>query len=445
MKRYNTLWLLLSLTLLRTAAPAQRVFSLEEAAAEVCQFEGIPDLRLRYIGLDWEKRTEGWGDHHDVWVWPTYVLGSDDSRPEIGRRYGYNVDPYAGQVLKRVDYQIKWWTKERNPESTDRMLPPPTVVEKAVAFLKRYNPVFLSDEFEMEVDFDGGLRSYSPAITYKKYFPLLSVYFRKYVMIRERYRVYVPGQVCRLGLDSETGEVAEYWGVNYPLRAPLAPKISEEDAKRIAVGYFNRPGVLYAFAAELWPRLERNASFPDCLVLLWRVNVRHLDRDMCLGDWQPGESTRNLREDGVLLNAQTGEILQGDNPVFWIPPPVTPSLQEVEEFRRTPRVIGGIRISVNGHSVIFSPPPLQRQGRWYVKSTFAWLLGVRGEEEAEGYRLEGVKMMRVPSEDLHHQEGSLWIPLDQVVAAAEGKFEWHPAERWLEVQGTYPPLSWPKQ
>jgi hypothetical protein len=51
---------------------------------------------------------------------------------------------------------------------------------------------------------------------------------------------------------------------------------------------------------------------------------------------------------------------------------------------------------------------------------------------------------RVPAEDLLPQEGIPWIPLEQVVAAAEGKFEWHPVERWLEVQGTYPRLSWPE-
>ena len=112
-----------------------------------------------------------------------------------------------------------------------------------------------------------------------------------YIWREENKGVLTPNTVV-VNLNPSTGEVITYIGIQREIKCPLEPKLSRDEALKVAAGQF--PGVRVTGAtADLSVEYTR----PDTQTLTWVITMR-------------GEPEDHVLQGGlVVIEAQTGEVL----------------------------------------------------------------------------------------------------------------------------------------
>lgn len=420
-----------------------KIISIEEGIEAVRKFEEVGDLKLKYLGLSWRY---GFGER---WVWPLYCFYSIDGRlPEIS----YSVCPYTGKVISRKD----WKVDRKIPESGDleAMIPPKEAFDIVSKFIHKYSPGFQINDYKIWVD---ELRShYQPNATYKTFTGWISFFFYKQMRGWE-------GSVTRnlmdkLSVDIHpfTGELCDYWRINYPVKhLHFRPKISEFEAKKIALGHMKWLNTIYpakhrwsrrvgcAFAYRVRASYVICTDYPNYLIPVWYVTVIYsLSRpDIQNFPYCGGH------EHSVTIHAESGEVL-GSSMVFGTDiPPVKIDAKYLKWYDEIPiQVSWDISIARTSSGVlgIFYPFPMVRGKKVYIKPTFAWLMGVKVEEDGEGYRMEGLQKEFVKIKEVIIEDNSVWLPLDKVAKASRAKVKIDLREKWLKIEPGYVREAWRK-
>jgi len=112
-----------------------------------------------------------------------------------------------------------------------------------------------------------------------------------YIWREEISGVLTPNTVV-VNLNPSTGEIISYLGIQREIECPLEPKLSRDEALKIAAGQF--PGIRVTSAtADLSVEYTR----PDTQTLTWVITMR-------------GEPEDHVLQGGlVVIDAQTGEVL----------------------------------------------------------------------------------------------------------------------------------------
>jgi len=112
-----------------------------------------------------------------------------------------------------------------------------------------------------------------------------------YIWREEISSVLTPNTVV-VNLNPSTGEIVSYIGIQREIECPLEPKLSRDEALKIAAGQF--PGIRVTDAtADLSVEYTR----PDAQTLTWVITMR-------------GEPKDHVFQGGlVVIDAQTGEVL----------------------------------------------------------------------------------------------------------------------------------------
>jgi len=414
--------------LLYGTARAQRLLSLEEAREAVRRFEGVSDLRLQYVGIDWSKH------RISVWKWPCYLFLADG--PNVSR-VGYAVDPYTGQIMRRTDYRVPvgYRADHSSKKPVADMVSAQQAYQSITRFIQAQEPGFDPAKYQTIISVQNGhYAPYRSDIRFEDYDPDISFQFSREITNATGEKIWLPTDYAYGVLHSETGQVGEYRRINFPLTAPLEPQITEDQAKRIALGVMRRLGKPYAQVERLRLRFQENANYPDCVLLCWAIGVGYAEEN-----WEEGKSLL-LTGVGIVVHAVTGEVLT------LIPGwPLDdlfgqPTREEIEQFRQMPPVEPPWSIDVAGRlgGAVFYPPPYVHHERLYVKPTFAWLCGVRVEETEGGFQLKGVHQVRMGMGQTLEHDGERWLPLDAVAEASSAKVEWDPVGRSLAIWPCYP-------
>jgi len=415
---------------------AQQLLTVEQAMEAVRRFEGDPQLSLKYRGLGWGRGRQYFTVLPPLF-WPSYAFSLGEVIPGRPRLY-WNVDPYTGQVLTRVDSRViqQWRQRPKAGKTVKDMIPPDRAFRNALSLVRRWEPDFDPLPYDPYI-VAPGYQPYKPGTIFQEYGEYIMLLFKK----REEsvasapQPLYSPTDFVRIQMDAETGEVGLYFRAKYPLNVSLEPTISVDEAKGIAVGYMNRPDIGYAQAETATLLLFPNASYPDTTLLCWVVGVAYVSAE----EVEPGESSYMLGR-LVLIEAHSGTILghtwyQTETGFF------RPSEGDIHRFHSTPRPKDPVFVNVAGHTVgelLCYPPPMLRENRFYVRRTFAWLMGVRVDDTERGYHLSGVQEGFVPFADTIESDGERWLPLEAVAEASSAKVEWDPAGRSLAIWPCYP-------
>jgi len=404
-------------------ASGQQVISVEEARRSIRQFERIPDLRLTLKGLDWGRGRDY--RYFPLWEWPLYCFYSEDPRlPKVG----YAVDPFTGRVFLRRDDKVEAPLTSDDPTKTvDHMLAPKRLYEIGVQFIKKYEPGFDPHQYRVKWVAPRVANHERTDTRFLEYSPRASLNFLRWITLPDGRQATLPGAGVSIDMHSETGAVREYFGPALPVPSlPAELKVSEEEAKRTAQGYLNQPEITYAEPMRAVLSIRRNASYPDCYVLFWSVTLAYLKQGQYYGI-------------GVGVEAMTGKILE----VWWAPlgddfSEPQPSPQQIEEFRQIPQPDPPVFVKVGNEIVTSSTPPLLRDGRFYVRPSFAWLLAVRIVERPDGFQLRGVRPSQVPLSEILPVETERWLPLSSLAEASEAQVSWQEENRVLIIQPRYP-------
>lgn len=112
-----------------------------------------------------------------------------------------------------------------------------------------------------------------------------------YIWREESSGVLTPNTVV-VNLNPSTGDIVSYIGIQREIECPLEPKLSRDEALKIAAGQF--PGIRVTSAtADLSVEYTR----PDAQTLTWVITMR-------------GEPEDHVLQGGlVVIDAQTGEVL----------------------------------------------------------------------------------------------------------------------------------------
>lgn len=402
----------------------------DEARAVVLAAEGVPDLELVYAGLDVTVRRP----ELSVCDWPIHLFRSADPRA-AGVWYG--VDPYSRCIVVRT-------CESNGPDvlgtsftgDVAAMLPVADMLGIAREYIGHHDRDWKSDEYEAMVSLPGATGNLLEAGGYPKYDPYVAVDFSRrhddlsHIGIRPRDYVSVL-------IRSTTGGVWKFMRNALRDVPGWLTGIDQEAASRVAVGAAKTLGVGYAEALTAQRVFQGTPKWEPFYEPCWAVRVGWI-REVA------AQATREVAWDGalsVLVHAVTAEVLSVD-----VVPLPGEQVAKVDDERLADFAAVALpgqpwQIDIRGSrawALIYPRPHVDQAGRLFVPSWFAWLMGVRIEEDEAGFVLRGVRTVRRAKDAARVIDGEAWLPLTAVAAAAEATVDWEPDQRRLHIGPTWP-------
>jgi hypothetical protein len=297
------------------------MLSVDEAAQVIRQFEGIPDLRLKYLGLNTELTDEGKMQAFRPFIrWPIYCFETDYEDKEYVRSYG--VDPYTGQIVLWYDDKTaaNEAISEENSPDISGMLSPAELYSKALIFIQKMHPdfnpsqydvVFMStqgiyDEKQQLIGSAGNTFLFDPNNPHP--WPPKTLYetFAHIMFVRHLTDGYGDeisdySSQFLLSMGSHTGNIVGFGGHHFPLNISLTPTINEEVAKQIALSV-----ILQRIPQDWHGVIDDRVKFvslnynspPNCMSLYWRFYIKVFD-----------SSQASQGGFGITIDAHTGEVV----------------------------------------------------------------------------------------------------------------------------------------
>jgi hypothetical protein len=427
-------FILFSLLICLALPKSLPMLTIDQAKQRIRQLEGIPDLRLTYLGLDtelgedFELSLPRYVDldigEDSVLPWPCYVFKTDYPDNSILRYYVF--EPFTGQIIQWCNPLAVVSPKEGSPSD---MLDREQLVQSAINFFKRWHP-----------DFNPSLYIISGGWPYKDFSTGQDVYSQTVYI-----HFWLPDTVNEQGwklinglsffsvrLDSTTGQVCRFWGWHFlPVNISLSPTISSDQALQIALNIFHNPpfypyvdyaeGVVYGLSVHL----ADGCLPPSHQRLKWNIGIYTLSSNP---QYQEDFGSPNeARWWGVSVDAHTGEVL-GEILPGGLEKGATIARDEkkLKEFLKAKNIKASWKVidgDKEGSDVKLYP--LVNGRRFYIRIEQAWIFGVFGKREKEGVVLSyHNKVMKLGQKDVLEKDSGLYVPLNAVlkIAGYEAKY-----------------------
>jgi len=440
MKVRKSFLLLLILVLLPKAFS---MLSVEEAMDKIRQLEGMPDLKLVYLGLDVEL-----GDdfefslppnvylsvgEHSILPWPCYVFKTDYQDNSICRYYV--LDPLTGQITQWCNPLA---VVSPNQGSVEDVLPKEQFIQSAIDFIKKWHN-----------DFDPSLYHISaqvPAINLATgetfYTPTQFVMFRIPPSTSQSgLRIINKLSLFAIRMDSTTGQVVSFFGWHFlPVSVSLTPTISAEQARDIALNLIsNRPEfpyIDYADAEVYGLAILMDASCPNYQRLTWGIGVY-----TCSDNPQYQEdvgSPEHLLWWGISVDAHTGEVVDFQKGLGLLGKGGKAEItkEKLERFKKAAQMKTDWKLMWKVWEGYEQVMYLVTKGRkFYITPEQAWKLAVFTEEKESEVELKYKdKKVKLNPNDVLRKDGKLYLPLEAVLKVAGYSAKYVPKERTIYIE-----------
>ncbi|MBC7328075.1 hypothetical protein H5T87_08170 [bacterium] len=441
--KFRNIFCFLMLCLFITSSWA--MLSVGEAMERIRQIEGIPDLKLAYIGLDVELgedfemsapiEVSSWVGEDSILPWPCYVFKTDYSDNSI-QRY-YLLEPFTGQII--LWYNPLNLTSPEQGELSD-MLPKEQLIQSAINFIKKWHPDFDSSQYVIS----GGEAQEPFPGAGPKYMNWRVVRFHlKPSVIEQNFRLWNMLSSIHITLDSCTGEVVEYWGWHFlPVSISTTPLISSEEARQIALSILYNSS-LFPYVDSAWG-VVYGATLgvgdvyvpPDHQRLEWHVGIYAYSNNPAYQE-EAGSPEQPLCVD-ISVNALTGEITRiSPGGVLSEGEKFEPDKEKLEEFKKASKVATKWKIIMDSQGsykrLIY--PLVSRRGKALITKEQAWLFAVLVREKDEGVVLEyRGKALKLNSKDVSRRNGKTYVPLDEVLKLAGYSARYVPKEKTIYIE-----------
>lgn len=405
--------------------PALPMLNVEEAMAKIRQLENIPDLKLKYLGLDTELEGEELGilpvdlllGDDSAMLWPCYVFKTDYPDNSMLRYYVF--EPATGQIIQWYNPLAK--VSPRQGE-VSQMISKEEAIQSAIDFIKKWHPDFTPSQYII------GVGEYIDPSTGEKYYTsTIRVYFRPPSSTNEQgWEVLNRLTYFSLRLDSTTGNVVSFFGWHIPLSIPITPTLTKEQVEEIAFNalynspYF--PYMDYASPARAAPRLLVILDTrPPYQRLIWTAFMGTYSNNPLYQEevGSPEQSMEwyacvDVHTGEVVLFGRLSELLVTGSE---IKPDKEDFRKAVEKSAKMEARWRVMKKDSEGNQLVLYP--LMQGTKAYITIEQAWFFSVSGEEKDGALILRYKdKELKLGSKDIVRKDGEIYIPLDVVLNMA---------------------------
>ncbi|MGB9798137.1 MAG: hypothetical protein ACPLSK_05880, partial [bacterium] len=356
--------------------------TVDEAAQAIREFEGIPNLRLKYLGLSTEQFDRD-GELINYLIfspvpWPCYVFETD--YPDRVYDRSYTVEPFEGRIIDWYDGKLA--DAEPYPSDVNAMLTPQQIYNLAVNYIRTLLfPDFDASQYEVEISYD--IRRYFiynpnspqpwPAST--EPLPTTEVHFYHYVIDGEGDKILDRRAYFRLLIGACTGNLISFRYRYYPINISLVPDIGFDEAREIALNYAAQlnPPPTYAEVRRAGKGIVFNGDVPpNCISYVWS-----LDLALYYSGDEVESSYWSFRE--LNVDAHTGQawwlydFLGGEGS--------QPTEGKIKEYKKTLESSKKIESKQSWKAVVKRGEvsvlfPQLYKNKFYIRSEQAWLFAV---------------------------------------------------------------------
>lgn len=402
----------------------------DEARAVVLAAEGVPDLELVYAGLDVVvKRAE-----LQVLPWPLHILRSVDAR---AGGVWFAVDPWSRRVVARScerhgPRELGW----APTGDVSDMLTIAEAIGIAQAEFRAREPDVELERYAVSLRLPGLTGDLVERGNYPRYCDYIDVGFTRSEGLPAGLQS-PNNDRARVVIRSTSGGVWQFSRVRLEYDFEWPPRITREAATAIAVAAARREGAGFADVTRVSSALLASRRSEQHFVPVWTVSVGWLPEEHVV----TGQDTRWSDVMLVDIHANTGDVLGVEQGILADPQDFRISAEQLAVYLDVDPSPRPWTIAIEGllHWGIIHPRPhVDQAGRLFVPSWFAWLMGVRIEEDETGFLLSGVRTVRRAKDAARVIDGEAWLPLTAVAAAAEATVDWEPDQRRLHIRPTWP-------
>ncbi|MBC7327671.1 hypothetical protein H5T87_06110 [bacterium] len=437
MRKFMTFFLFLCLV----CPFAWSFLTVYEAEQAIREFEGIPGLQLKYVGLS----TEQFGSDEELIEcevfspvpWPCYLFETDYP-DRLYDRY-YTVEPFTGKVLVWGDAKLH--DAEPSPSSVDEMLTPQEIYNLAVNYIKtRICDSFEPSQYQVKIFY--GFWKYfiynpdnpQPWPTSTEPRSAIEVHFTHYVTDGAGDRIIDHRAYFSLLIGACTGNLIKFYYRYFPIDISLVADIGFDEAREIALdsAALLNPPPTYAEVRLLGKGIVFTGDVPpDCISYVWGFNIML---------YYSGDGERSPHRESWDLNvdAHTGEV-------WWLWQVLgssgdEPTREKIEEFKKISGLSKKMQSKWNWKAVIRNGDvslffPYLDRNKFYIRVEQAWLFAVSTKEEGKNVVLEHKgKKTELTSKVILRRNGKTYVPLDEVLKLAGYSARYVPKEKTIYIE-----------
>jgi len=421
------------------------MLSIEEAMQAIREFEGIPDLKLKYERLT-NEYSDPWGGEPipntkiAPVTWPCYVFTTDYADGSYDRVY--IVEPFSGKVM---DWQDTKAIKNEPVLASVKDWPPPSwIADIAINFIRnKFLPDFDPAEYKIYIKYLSHIDSaatfnwleYNPTNPQQSWpadadwpsdFPpplsgFTVIKFVHYVTDDTGDKIHSVNSYFAIWVGFTSGKVLSFQYRHYPVNISLTPDISLEEARQIVLNYCVQMSQAdYAEITQESKGIVFNGKLPpDHLSYVYKFSIRIYRNDPEYGLLFSGSGI-------FYVDAHTGEVWLVDNTLGGSGK--TPTKEQVQEFKQKIKTFKKGRLSWKifiNQTREFALFPVEDRGKFYLSAPDAWNFGVIVEEDKGKViiRYSG-KSRELERANVLIKDGKIYVPLNAVleIAGYEAKY-----------------------
>ncbi|MGC9004883.1 MAG: hypothetical protein ACP5KZ_09320 [bacterium] len=423
------------------------MLSVEEAAQAIRQFEGIPDLRLKYLGLNTELTEEEKIREFLTDIrWPYYCFETDYPDKQFERDYA--VEPYTGQI-------ILWLEKKdtepcvAEPFSPDvsGMLTPEELYNRSVSFIQqRICPNFNPSQYDVVFCyFKGGVSSSGGEWTESGHFlydpshpcswpadilyqPYAHIEFIHHVTDGFGDEISDYSSSFSISIGVHTGNIHGFCGYHFPISISLTPSITREQAKQIALSVVlsQTPANWFALIEEEDKFVDLNYDLPpNCAGFYWRFYIEVFN-EMQVPQYGYG----------VTIDGHSGEVVFVGKALGR--PKKKFEAEKFAEFKKIAEEARKLKVEqlwsvIEGDLKKFLAKRIGR--KFYLRLNQTWYFCISAKEEGEDVVLKYKSgTFRLGPRDVVRKDGKVYVPLGVVLEIAGYEAKYVPKEKAIYIQ-----------